>query len=312
MSSTAMPVVVERPDDPGRQSGAGAHRRPQAQAAGVDRDLAIDQRRQRLARLHVRRRQPELHLRAAGLALEFGGRTVRDRASVVDDHDPIGERVSLLEVLGGQQQRDAVGDQPSDHVPHPNSTGRVQAGRRLVEKQNRRTDHQTGGQVKPSPHAAAVGLRHPVGGVAEVEAIQQLGGARPRLATGQAAEATDHHQVLPSRERLIDRGVLRGDADLALDLGRVGDDVDPGHPGDAVVGDGKRRQDPDGGRLARAVGPQHSEHRARLRLKVQAVERLRGAESLAKPLGFDHHLTHRSPYRSSSKEQNTVYLPVVK
>ena len=38
-----------------------------------------------------------------GLRLELGGRPFGDDVTVVDDHDPVGELVRLVEVLGGQQ-----------------------------------------------------------------------------------------------------------------------------------------------------------------------------------------------------------------
>src|SRR6266545_4466895 len=40
---------------------------------------------------------------AADAALQLRGAAGRDRAAVVDDHDPAGELVCLVEVLGGEQ-----------------------------------------------------------------------------------------------------------------------------------------------------------------------------------------------------------------
>jgi hypothetical protein len=49
-----------------------------------------------------------------------------------NDHDPVGELVRFVEVLGGQQQGHAARDQLADHVPHPEPAGRVEPGGRLV------------------------------------------------------------------------------------------------------------------------------------------------------------------------------------
>ena len=167
---------------------------------------------------------------AAGLPLELGGGSVGDRAAVIDDDDPVGELVGLVEVLRGQQQGHAVGDQLADDVPHADAARRVQAGRRLVEEQHRRAHHEARRQVEPAAHPAAIGASHAVGGVGEVEAVEQLGRPRPRLAAGQAAQPADHHEVLAPGQHLVDGRRLRGDADVALDLRRLGDDVEPGDP----------------------------------------------------------------------------------
>jgi hypothetical protein len=104
---------------------------------------------------------------------------------VIDDDDPIGELVGLIQVLRGQQQRHALGDQPPDHVPHPHPAGRIQTSRRLVEEQHRRAHDQAGGQVQPTAHAAAVGLGHPFGGIEEVKALEQLARSCPGLAAAE-------------------------------------------------------------------------------------------------------------------------------
>ena len=51
-------------------------------------------------------------------------------------------------------------------------------GGRLVEEQHRRARDERGREVEPAAHAAGVGLRHAVGGVGEVEALEQLAPAR--------------------------------------------------------------------------------------------------------------------------------------
>src|SRR5262249_12424768 len=139
--------------------------------------------------------------------------------TVVDDHDPVGEFVRLVEILGGQQQGHAARDQLADHVPHPQPAGRVEAGGRLVQEQHRRPGHQAGGEVEAAAHAARVLLEHPVGGVGQVELPEELGGPGFCLAAAQAAEAADHDQVLAAGQDLVDGGVLGGYADAALYLG---------------------------------------------------------------------------------------------
>ena len=56
----------------------------------------------------------------------------------VDDADPVGELVGLLEVLGGEEDRHAeLVVQPPDLLPDPGAAHRVEPGGRLVEEQDR-------------------------------------------------------------------------------------------------------------------------------------------------------------------------------
>jgi hypothetical protein len=61
-----------------------------------------------------------------------------DDAAAVDDHDVVRELVGLFEVLGGEQQRGALRDQPTQHVPQIDAAARVQPGSGLVEEEHRR------------------------------------------------------------------------------------------------------------------------------------------------------------------------------
>ena len=71
---------------------------------------------------------------AGDAALELRRGALGDDAAVVEHRDPVGELVGLVEVLGGEEDRDAVGDQLADDLPHGAAAARVQAGGRLVEE----------------------------------------------------------------------------------------------------------------------------------------------------------------------------------
>ena len=116
----------------------------------------------------------DLEARAADLRLELGGGAAGDDATVVDDDDAVGELVGLVEVLGGEQQRDAVGDELADDLPHPHPAGRVEAGGRLVEEEHRWPGDEAGGEVEAPAHAAGVALEDAAGGVGEIEVLEQL------------------------------------------------------------------------------------------------------------------------------------------
>ena len=107
-------------------------------------------------------------------------------------------------------------------------------------------------------------------------------------------EASDHLQVLVPGQILVDRRVLPGQPDLGPELRRVGDNVEPGDPGAAGVGTQQRGQDPDRGRLARAVRPEQTENAALWRAEVDTAERLHLAEGLLQSFRLDCRLiSHR-------------------
>ena len=116
----------------------------------------------------------DLDALAADLRLELVGRPAGDDLAVVDDGDRVGELVGLLEVLGRQEERHALAHEPADDLPHADPAARVEAGRRLVEEQQPRPPDERARQVQPAAHAARVGLDDAIGGVDEVELLEQL------------------------------------------------------------------------------------------------------------------------------------------
>ena len=75
---------------------------------------------------HVQRAAPDRRL-------QLRRRALGDHAPVVDDRDPVGELVGLLEVLRAQQDGRARARERADDVPHLVARARVQPGGRLVE-----------------------------------------------------------------------------------------------------------------------------------------------------------------------------------
>ena len=113
----------------------------------------------------------------AQLGLERRGRALAHDQAVVDDRDPIAELVGLLEVLGGEEDRRPLAVDPAQLLPDRQPAGRVEPGGRLVEEQDVGLVHQRRGEVEPPLHAAGVALDHAVGGVLELDQLEQLLGA---------------------------------------------------------------------------------------------------------------------------------------
>ena len=66
-----------------------------------------------------------------------------------------------------------------------------------------------------------VGLRDPVGGLGQVEALEQLVRAHLRRRAPLAVQPPDHHQVLDAGQVLVDRRVLAREPDPRAQLRRV-------------------------------------------------------------------------------------------
>src|SRR5204862_2457229 len=102
----------------------------------------------------------------------------------------------LRQVLRGQQDGRAVGHQVLDDPPQVYAAVGVEAGGRLVEEQHGWAVDQGGGQVEAAAHASRVRLDRPVGGVGEVEALQQLGRPLPDEGAGEVGQLAHHAHVL--------------------------------------------------------------------------------------------------------------------
>ena len=88
------------------------------------------------------------------LALERVRRPLRDDHSVVDDREPVGERVGLLEVMRRQEDGRAVLAEGADLVPHAGACLGVETGGRLVEEQHLRPVDDPEPDVESTPHPA--------------------------------------------------------------------------------------------------------------------------------------------------------------
>ena len=252
-ASSARTTSVASPSE----ATTGASIRRPASGRGDRRGRERGERRRRGLGVGLVGQRDQQPLPADG-RLELGRRPLGDDLAAVDDRDPLGEHVRLVEVLGGEQQGGAVGDQLADDVPHQRAGARVEAGRRLVQEQHRRTADQRGRQVEPPPHAARVGLDRPAGRGGQVELLEQLVRPLPGGPRGQPAELADHDQVGAPGEVLVQGRVLAGEADRPAHGGGVGDHIAAEDARLPAVRAQQRRQDADGGGLARPVGAEQA------------------------------------------------------
>ena len=101
--------------------------------------------------------------------LELVGCPAGHDPAVIEHRDRVRELVRFLQVLGGQQDRDALVDQAADRAPRLFAAARVQSGGRLVQEHERGPGDHADGQVQAPPHAAGVLAGPAAGRVGQVE-----------------------------------------------------------------------------------------------------------------------------------------------
>ena len=79
---------------------------------------------------------------AASSLLERARGALGDHQAVVDDDEPVAQRVGLVEVVGGEQHAGARSRRARISVPEVGPVLRVEAGGGLVEEEQRRPVHQ--------------------------------------------------------------------------------------------------------------------------------------------------------------------------
>jgi hypothetical protein len=187
----------------------------------------------------VRLRLGELDLDrvTAQLGLELVGRALGHDEAAVDDRELRGEPVRLLEVMRGQEDRQApfVGE-ARDLLPHRRPHLGIEAGRRLVEEEHPWPVDQAQGDVEPPLHAARIGAGQTAGGLREPEPLEQLVDAPPELGARKAVNLALEDEILATRCLRIEARALADDADDPSHPRGVAQDVDPGHPSLARVG----------------------------------------------------------------------------
>jgi hypothetical protein len=126
----------------------------------------------------------------------------------------------------------------------------------------------------------------------QLEEIEELPDAGPRLVLVDAVKRPDHEQEFEAGEGFIDRARVWHETEQPLGLHGVGDDVHAADQGRALVrlehaGDHFQR-----GGLASAVGPQKTHNHARRDFQREVIDGGLSAEALREPwmeiMGPDH------------------------
>ena len=241
-----------------------------------------------------RAHQLDLQDLPADPVLELAPRALRDHPTVVDHGDLLGELICLLEVLGGEQKRRPLADELAHDRPDLVAAARIQPGRRLVQEQHARAGQQARREVETSPHPTGVRARRAVGGVSQVEALEQLVRPPASLRGREVEQAPEHLEVLPAGQHLVDRRELAGQPQQLPHPRGVVDDVAAKHLGPSGVRSEQRGQHPDEGRLPRAVRSEQPKDRGLLDIQVDPSKRRGRPKALDHTLDMDSRIRHHS------------------
>ena len=132
---------------------ASSTRTDSARRIGLELWLGVERAGEHPRGLAALLRVEQAHVQraAADRRLQPRRRALGDDLAAVDDGDPVGELVGLVEVLRAEQDGRALGDERADDVPHLVARARVEARRRLVE------EHELGRRRRCSRRCRAAG-----------------------------------------------------------------------------------------------------------------------------------------------------------
>jgi hypothetical protein len=206
------------------------------------------------------------------LVLHLRRRALTDDQAAVDDGQAVTQLVGLLEVLRGEEDRRAPCVDAAHLLPEGEPARRVQAGRGLVQEEDLRLVDEGGGKIEPALHTPRVPLDPSIGGVDQIDELEQCCGPVDGRRPGDAEQAGLEHQQLAAGLAGVESRFLEGDADGPASCVRIGGHVDPGDTRRAGRDRHERRQHPHRGRLAGAVRTEEAEDLASLDLQVHAPD----------------------------------------
>ncbi len=97
--------------------------------------------------------------------------------AVIDDGQPLAERVGLFHVVRGQQDGFAELVVFANDLPEQDAGLRIESGAGLVEKQDLRIVHHGARDGEALHHAAGKSAHHLIGAIGELEFFEQCVGA---------------------------------------------------------------------------------------------------------------------------------------
>ena len=149
---------------------------------------------------------------ASGTVLQLIGGAGVDDVAVVDDDHVASQMVGLLQILGGEEHVDAVGDELANGVPQFPPAPWVQAGRGLVEEEQTRSTDEAGPEIQAPAHPARIRADEAIGSIRQPQPLEYLAGGTRATRGGKArrGEPRTRGSLGPSSLVQRMRTVLRG------------------------------------------------------------------------------------------------------
>lgn len=207
-------------------------------------------------------------------ALELLRGAFGDHLAAIDQRDPVGQLVGLLQILRGEEDGGAARDQLADQPPDRATAARVEPGGRLVEEKHLRVADQAHRDVEPAAHAAGVGRCRFLRGVHQVELLDQRSDSAFALGPAEMVQCRHHRQVLLGGEEVVHRGELTGDADRGANRIGFAGDVVACDPQFAVIGTDQCRKDLHRGGFPGPVRAEQRKDSPGRHIQIDAVEHL--------------------------------------
>ena len=201
-----------------------------------------------------------------GIALDLRRRAACDDSAVIEEHDAVGKRIGLLDVVSGQHHRAAVIDDAADLSPQPTPGLDVKSRGGFVQEQKVGVSAQGEGQVQALLLSAAQLAVEPV-----LQSVEARGGDDGFAGKRGRIVAAEQVHVFADAKRGRHAGDLqhRTDALPASPPGRiVAEDAER-----PVVRPERAEQQSDGGGLAGTVRAQHGDRFADVDVETEVAQR---------------------------------------
>ena len=137
------------------------------------------------------------------------GRAFGDNFAVVEDVGPVGDLQGAFDVVVGDEDADAGGNEPADFGLQLLHGNRVHAGKRLVQQNQRRIGHHRPGDFQLAAFPAGQKSRLAVDDLAEAEPFDQVVGPAFAFGLADGHGFQNRQQIFPDRQPLKDAGFLR-------------------------------------------------------------------------------------------------------
>ncbi len=141
----------------------------------------------------------------ADRGLQLRGTPLGHDLALIDDRDALAQLIGFFHVLGREEDRHLLFlVQAAQVLPHRVPRLRIEARRRFVEEEDARVMHEARAEVEPPPHPAGVGVGAPIGGILQLQDVQELLDSLLHERLGHMVEPPDQPEIFSAREFAID------------------------------------------------------------------------------------------------------------